>query len=255
MKKLFLLIVGLVLLQSCRTQKGIAEGKATEQVAVQKIIDQHYALKTNFETVYIRANTKYKDNNQSLGFTTEIKIKRNEIILVSVRFLGMTMAKGLLTPDSVQYYEKNGGTYFEGNYGTLSNWLGTDLDFFKVQNMLIGQAMDNLRDKKYISSIENNQFKLSETGTTAKSFYFEAENFLIKRQEIEQFDKNRKLKVTYPNYKSYKESVLPLTVLIEAMQEDQRNTITLDYNTVTFNEALSFPYKVPEGFTLKTIEN
>jgi hypothetical protein len=47
------------------------------------------------------------------------------------------MAKASITPTSVSYY----GTYFEGDFSALSQWLGTDLDYNKIQNMLLGEAL------------------------------------------------------------------------------------------------------------------
>ena len=109
--------------------------------------------KSDFKTLYIKSNVKYNDEKQSQNLTAEIKIKKDEQILVSIRFLGITMAKALITPASVSYYEKLNSTYFEGDFSTLSKWLGTDLDFNKVQNILIGQAIDDLTKGKYQDSL------------------------------------------------------------------------------------------------------
>jgi hypothetical protein len=62
-----------------------------------KIIGNHYNNKSNFSTLYIRANAKYADDKQTQNVTAEIKIKKDEQILVSIRFLGITMAKALIT--------------------------------------------------------------------------------------------------------------------------------------------------------------
>jgi hypothetical protein len=35
--------------------------------------------------------------------------------------------------NSVSYYEKIKGTYFEGDFSALSQWLGTDLDYSKIK--------------------------------------------------------------------------------------------------------------------------
>lgn len=257
MKPFLFALVLVFTLVGCKAKKGLTEGIASDDVATQKIIENHYDVKKDFSTAYIRANAKYKDRNQSLSFSAEIRIKKDEMILVSIRFLGITMAKGLITPTDVKYYEKNGNKFFEGDYTTLSNWLGTDLDFFKVQNMLIGQAMDDLRKGKYVNTIEDKLYKLRDINDrqNVKSFYFEASNFLIKRQEIEQISKNRKLNVVYPNHKEYKEAILPLNILIEAIHENEKNIISLDYNSVAFNEELSFPYSVPGGYEQIFIEN
>jgi hypothetical protein len=250
MKKIIALMLLVIVSIGCKSKASIAEARAAEELSTRKIIESHYDSKSDFSTVYIRANTKYRDIKQSYSFTSEIKILRDEKILVSIRFLGITMAKALITPTEVKYYEKNGNKFFEGDYSTLSEWLGTDLDFDKVQNLLLGKAMDDLRKGNYRNSIETKFYKLEDatSSATQKAFYFEAANFLIKKQRIEQPQQNRKLQVDYPQHKEYKEGILPLKIVIEALQDADKTSIGLDYNTVTFNENLSFPYSVPDGY-------
>lgn len=250
MKKGIILLIFVSALLGCKSKAALAELGATSELSTKKIIDKHYDNSKNFKTVYIRAHTHYKDDKQSLALSSEIKIKKDEIILISIRFLGITMAKGIITPTEVKYYEKNGSSYFEGDYTTLSDWLGTDLNFDKVQNMLIGQAMDDLRIGKFKNTIEDKYYKLEEisNGTTQKSFFFEAANLLIKKQEIDQISKERKLAVSYPEYKEYSEGTLPLKVLIEAFHKKDKTSISLEYKNITFNEDLSFPYSVPSDY-------
>jgi hypothetical protein len=45
------------------------------------------------------------------------------------------------------------GTYFEGDFSALSQWLGTDLDYNKIQNMLLGEPLDDLSKGKYKESL------------------------------------------------------------------------------------------------------
>lgn len=250
MKK-YLGILLLVTMCSCKAKKAVvAEVAATNAVSANKIIESHYNTKKDFKTLYIKADVSYKDDKQAQNVSAEIKIKKDEKILVSIRFLGITMAKALITPQEVQYYEKINGKYFQGDYTTLSKWLGTDLDFYKVQNMLIGQALDDLKKGKYKATIEDGLYKLDDNSnaSTEKMFFFEAANFLIKKQEIDQTSKNRSLEVNYPSHKEYTEAILPAQILIEAFQNDKKTQINIDYNNATFNEDINFPYSTPEGY-------
>ena len=250
MKKYCCIIAIIALMTSCKTTKSVvAESGAVSDAASSKIIAGHYDRKFDFSTLYIKANVRYQDPKQTQNVSAEIKIKKDEMILVSIRFLGFTVAKAIITPKEVKYYEKVGSKYFEGDYRTLSQWLGTDLDYTKVQNMLIGKAMDDLTRSKYRSTIENELYKLENTtGSVKKAFYFEGANYLIKKQEIAQPEQQRDLQVNYPAYKEYPEVILPLKVVIDAMQKEKKTNISIDYNTITFNEQLSFPYAVPEGY-------
>ena len=245
----FTALLVLVFFASCKSKAVLAEAKAKDELSADSIIASHYLTKKDFQTIYIRASARYEDKNNSQNVSAEIKIKKDEKILVSIRVLGITMAKALITPTEVKYYEKLGGEYFEGDFTGLSKWLGTDLDFQKVQNLLIGQAMDDLTIGTYKASIDNKLYRLETDNTsTMKAFYFEAARFLIKQQQIIQPKQNRMLMVNYPNHSDYPTMILPTGIDIEANQEKGKVKINIQYNSATFNDELSFPYSVPSGY-------
>lgn len=248
MKKYILLLI-IAVMGSCKSKAILAEGKVASDAKATEVIQKHYANLPEFKTVYIKGNARYKDDDNSQSVTADIRIEKDKQILVSIRFLGITMAKALITPKQVKYYEKINGKYFEGDYTTLSRWLGADLDYSKVQNLLIGRAIDDLTRNKYVSEVEDKMHKLSasENGNE-KAFYFEATRALIKKQQIDQPAQKRNLTVEYPNYAQHGDAFLPTSVLIEAIHPKGKTNITVDYNSATFNEELSFPYSVPEGY-------
>jgi hypothetical protein len=255
--KNYIAVLFAMLFVGCKsTQAVVKEGNADETMAATKIIDGHYADKKDFKTLYIKASAKYEDAKDSQNVTAEIRIEKDKRILVSIRYLGITVAKAMITPTEVSYYEKINASYFKGDYAALSQWLGTELDFEKVQNLLIGQSLDNLSKGKYKASIEEKLYKLEETSDkdTQKIYYFEAENFLVKKEEVRQTSKNRSLEVNYPNHTKYDATFLPAQILLEATQSKGKTKIDINYNSATFNEELSFPYSIPEGYERQFID-
>ena len=240
-------------LVSCKAKaKAVSESKKEDvnHMTAERIIKNHYANKSDFKTVYIKSSVKYSDDKISQNLTAEIKIKKDEQILVSIRFLGITMAKALITPSKVSYYEKMGGTYFDGDFSSLSKWLGTDLDYNKVQNILIGQAMDDLNKGNYQDSIVEQSYRLEKISNdnTKKYFFFDKEKFLLNKQQIVQVAENRKMEVSYSEYNIFNESPIPLSIVINAAQDKGKTQINLGYSAVTVNEELTFPYSVPDGY-------
>ena len=249
--KRYLVIIVLVFLVACKSKSVVVEANkpTNNRMTANKIIENYYNNKIDFSTLYIKSNVQYADDKQTQNVTAEIKIKKDEQILVSVRFLGITMAKASITPTSVSYYEKMGGKYFEGDFSTLSQWLGTDLDFNKMQNMLLGRAIDDLEKGKYTESVTDQVYRLDQVSDKfKKAFYFDANNFLLNKQEIMQTEGGRMIQVAYADNKVYKEATLPTKVLINAIQPKGKAQINLEYNTITINEELSFPYSVPNGY-------
>ncbi|WP_310378628.1 DUF4292 domain-containing protein [Flavobacterium sp.] len=248
----YLVIIFVIFLIGCKSKSVLVDKPKPETgITTTNIIENYYNNKNEFSTLYIKSNVQYTDEKQTQSVTAEIKIKKDKLILVSIRFLGITMAKALITPTSVSYYEKINGDYFEGDFSSLSQWLGTDLDFNKIQNMLLGHAIDNLKEGKYTQTVMDQTYRLDAISNenTKKTFYFDNQNFNIKKQEITQILEERMFQADYSNYKSFGEIILPLTINIDAYQKSKKTEINLNYNTVTFNEELSFPYNVPDGYT------
>lgn len=251
MKKLVIIISLFLFVSSCKSKKAlITEGIATESIKATEIIKSHYNNKNDFKTLYIKASVRFEDPKNTNNVTAEVRIQHNEKILISIRFLGITMAKALITPSNVYYYEKINGTYFEGNYELLSQFLGTELDYTKVENLLIGEALDDLNNEKFIAIIVENLYKLNNVNTKEidKTFYFEADNFLVKKEEIIQVHKNRKVTVEYPNYQKVGNYMLPANIEINAEQDKGKTNISIKYNSINLNDELSFPYSVPDGY-------
>lgn len=160
-KKISCLLLLLLFLSACKTTQTVTESNANEELAATNVIKEHYNLTSAFKTLNIRANAKYEDHKQSVGVTADIRIQKDELIWVSVKKFGITMARAQITPKKVSYYEVLNGTYFDGNYDLISNWLGTDLDFQKVQNLFLGKALDDLTKEKYIASIVDGLYKVA----------------------------------------------------------------------------------------------
>ena len=56
------------------------------------------------------------------------------------------------------------------------------------------------------------------------------------------------VQIRYPSHSEVDKIIFPTGLIIDAVQENKKTNINIDYNTVTFNEDLSFPYSVPEGY-------
>lgn len=238
-------------LVSCKSKSAVAEKSAkSAHLKADKIIENYNNNKTDFSTLYIKSNVKYTDYKHSQNVSAEIKIKKDEQILISIRYLGFIVAKASITPTTVNYYEKISGEYFEGDFSVLSQFLGTNLDYNKIQNLFLGRAIDDLKKGQYSSTDSEQDHRLDDTSdpNTKKSFYFDSKDFLITKQEIAQTIEQRMVQIAYSNKKMYDKLTLPLIINIDSYQTKGKSEIDIEYNTVTFNEEISFPYSVPNGY-------
>ncbi|MEN2398454.1 DUF4292 domain-containing protein [Flavobacterium sp. MC2016-06] len=254
MKKYIAILFASVFMISCKSKAVAVQNNTIAEAAPpkedKKVVDKHYNNKLDFKTLYIKASARYEDEKQSQNVTAEIRIEKDKQILISIRFLGITMAKAMITPNAVSYYEKINSTYYEGDFTSLSKWLGTDLDYSKVQNLLVGEAFDDLRKGKYTQTIVENLFKLEDEkdANLKKAFYLDSEKYLVQKEEISQPAENKMLQINYSDSKVFDQGTLPTSIEINATQPKGKTDINLNYNNISFNEELTFPYSVPSSY-------
>ncbi|MCK8523283.1 DUF4292 domain-containing protein [Aquimarina sp. D1M17] len=249
-KVVYLLCISLLFLNSCKGTKEVATTRI-KKLSAEKVIANHYNKSFNFETLNAKIKIKYDDGKKSFGPSATLRMEKDKMIWVSVKMLGITLAKALITPEKVSYYEKIENTYFEGDFKLLSEWLGTELDFEKVQQLLLGQALFNLRDDKYKATVYNQTYQLkpkTELALFERLFLIQPEGFKIAEQQLKQPIENRNLNIIYREYQKVGNQDFPKRIRIDAVQTDSKTTIDLEYREVDYNARVSFPFKIPSGY-------
>ena len=149
------------------------------------------------------------------------------------------------------FYNKLDKTYFEGDYAYLSDLLGTELDFQKVQNLLMGETIFNLKDDHYKVSVDGGSYILQpkkQRELFEIFFLFDPSLFKVKSQQISQPQELRHLQIDYLSHQEVSNQILPKKVKVIAVEKNEELIIGLEFKNVTLNEELRFPFKIPSGY-------
>ena len=198
-----ILIIALLLLTSCKSTKNTTDS-SVENLSTKKIISNYYNQSFDKRTINAKINAKYNDSKSSASFSIKLRLEKDKTIWMSATKFGFPIAKVKITPSRVSYYEKIQRTYFDGDFSLLSKFLGTELDYDKVQNILLGQAVLNLKKGKYDSELFNNSYQLApreQNELFGILFFLNPDNFKLNSQEIRNDEKQQVLSVSYPTYK------------------------------------------------------
>lgn len=253
-KKILFLISFAFIVTSCGTGKKTVE---IEDAATSKVVAMHYNNEVQFKTLSSRMRLKYQDEERSQSVTVSYRMEKDKTIWISAQVLGFPLAKALITRDRVSYYEKIGKTYFDGDYSLLSKWLGTPLDFDKLQNLILGQTIYDLREDRYTLTESTRGYQLvPSNGSEAikKMFLLDPQSFKATAQQLAQEKENRSVTVTYPRYQTVSGQTLPEEIKIVANEGGKGTQIEMSLRSVTFNEEVSFPFDIPSGYDEIVIE-
>lgn len=244
---LLVFLFSLVVL-SCKTKKIISSDEVNQALPVKTIIKQHYNGELRFKTLSGKIKIDYSDGDTSQGVSVSIRIEKDKTIWLSAP---LGMVKVYITPTRVSFYNRLQNEYFDGDFSYLSKLLGTELDFNNLQNLLLGQALTDLRKEKYGMQVVANTYELKpKKGLDLFKILFQIEpkHFKIATQQLSQPSENRLLQIEYQNYQKMAGQMLPNSIKIEATQGSDKTTIDIDYRNMEMNRTLKFPYKIPKSF-------
>ncbi|WP_456463396.1 DUF4292 domain-containing protein [Lutibacter sp.] len=250
-RNLKIVIVILLVVTSCKTNKKVINTSNATKISTKKIINNHYSNSFSEKTINARLTVRYRDKNTATSIGIKLRLEKDKTIWMSATKLGIPIAKIKITPKKVIYYEKIKRTYFNGDFSLLSKWLGTELDYKKIQNILLGQAVLNLKKEKYNSKINRNLYQLTprkKNELFGILFFINPTNFKLNKQEIYNSKKRQLLSVSYPNYKEINGEQFPKNINIVATDNKNLTTIKIEYRWVEFNKKLTFPFSVPRGY-------
>lgn len=242
------LITLILLVTSCKSAKVVTEGSVNDKLTAKSVIKSHYLNESQFSALQGKMKINYSDGESSQSVSVSLRMKKDEAIWLSAP---LGIVKAYITPDRVSFYNKLENEYFDGDFSYLSNLLGTEVDFSILQNLLIGQAIIDLRDDKYTIDIEEDTYRLTPKlpGELYKIlFRIEPKNFKMNLQQLSQPIEQRLLQITYQNYQQIDNEILPNQIYIKALTKDSENTIEMEFRNIELNGAVNFPYSIPKGF-------
>ncbi len=132
----------LLFLGACKSASKVTDKDLARGLPARTIINNHYDSQLEFTTISGKVKIDYKEGGGTQSVGVSLRMQKDRAIWISAP---LGVIKAYITPDRVSFYNKLQNEYFDGDYSYFSEILGVDVDFFKIQNLLLGQAIMDLR--------------------------------------------------------------------------------------------------------------
>ena len=244
----WMMLVMVLFAVSCKTAKRLeSSGTLDKSYSSRQLVRLHNQNEPKFKTLQARVKVEFKQGDDSQTHTVNLRMERDKTIWISAT-LGIVRLK--ITPDQVQFYNKLDQTYFDGDYTLISELLGTYLNFENIQQLLLGQALYPL-ENNYLNEIYDKSYLLQPKMQSAlfEMFYLlNPGHFKLDSQQFAQPDEQRLLQIDYKDYQKVNREILPRMVEVIALDSNEETKISMEYRSVSLNEELRFPFRIPSGF-------
>lgn len=239
---LFLVVLG------CKSTDTLTSGKADLTLSKKEVLKAHHKRTPDFKTMQAKVRVVYTEGTKSQTHTVNLRMEMDQTIWINS---ALNLIRVMITPEKVQFYNKLDNTYLDGDFSYLSDLLGTELDYTKVQNLLLGNAIFDLDKNNYNMSVYEDAylFEPKEQLQLFELFYIiNPAHFKMNSQQLQQVKESRFLQVDYLNYQIIDKQSLPEQLKIIALEGDGETIIELEFKSVSLNEDVRFPFKIPSGF-------
>ncbi len=247
--KEFKILFLILFLVGCKSAKKISSSsELNNKLSSKQIIREHTKQNARFKTLQSRVKVEYIQGNRSQTHTVNLRIEKDKTIWLSAT---LGIVRVIITPNRVSFYNKLDNTYFEGDFSLISNLLGIELDFVKVQNLLLGEALFDLNNESYVADIHETSYLLhpKNQNTLLEIFLLlNPTHFKMDSQQLAQSQKRRMLQIDYKNYQEVEKQAFPQKIKIIALEGNEETIINMEFRSISLNNDLRFPFRIPSGF-------
>lgn len=248
LKHLFVYFILAAFLWSCGSSKTLTgSATANKKISTKQLIKTVNANKTDFKTLVGKLKFETIQGDKSQSFGVSLRWEKDKTIWISK----LGIVKALITPNRVAFYNKFDNTYFDGDFTYLSKIVGTELDFNKLQNILLGETIFDLEAKDYSSSVSENSYVVMPKQQQALFeifFLIHPKYFKTNSQQIAQEKEQRLLQIDYLDYQKVEKIIIPQNIKIVAVEAGSEIQINLELKGLDLNRELKFPFKIPSGY-------
>lgn len=272
MKGFFVLIAVLAVLASCRSSrtisKAVGRSKDTTVKAVvvpadtpkvdttqliREVLSQVAANRINFTTFSAKLDVDYKGSDgKNHNINGNIKMYRDSAVWVSLSatLLSIEGVRLLITKDSVKLLNKLEKTYAARGISFLQEATSLPLNLYTVQDLIIGNPV-YLDSNVTRYSRGNGTVALLSLGDLFKNLAtFTEPGAQIVHSKLTDADpfRNRTADLTYAEYET--KTGRPFSTKRQVIvSERSRLEVKLDFKNYSFDEEVSFPFKVPKNYS------
>ena len=238
-----------VLVFGCATLKPARTLKLpVSTMKAKQIYKAHQKQKAEFSTLQSRLKIEILTENRSQSQTVTLRMERGKAIWLNA-FLNMLRVK--ITPNKVEMYNKIDRTYFEGDYSLINTFLGLELNFENLENVLLGDAIfkHNANALKKSSAETSYALRPKVSGSLLELLYLiDASSFKMERQKVSQALLNRNLQVDYQLFQSIENQLFPKAMTIKVLDNQKETVLKINLKSVSLNQPLRYPFKRPSGY-------
>lgn len=250
LKPIFVVWISVLILSACGGSQSALKEKDLKTETLKGIVKNYNNSTPKYKTMRGRLKGIYEDSVQRQNINISYRFKKNKTLWMSAKFAGfIQVAKMMITPKKIRFYERIDNSFFDGNFELISAFLGLELNYDQIQNLFLGQALLDIEISKTDLQTTDKYFQVLTTYDSGLTQFLilDAKTFKIKEQTLSLND--TQMKIIYKDYQIIDGSSFPKEFVILAGDREDQIQLTLTYKNIKLNDKLRFPFSFPNNYS------
>ena len=246
----FYLILFLAFTTACKLVRVLPNKAPVKRVELKALTAEILKAEENISTFRARIKVEYNDQKRKQSVNVNFRLEDNKTFWMSANML-IPIAKVLITPEEVLFYEKFQKTYYKGDIAFINQQLGTNFSFNDLQNIFLGYPISDFKNEK-IERISHPQYYVLSPKTKGLRFrptyFYDPVNFRLKEQRFLVAASGQSLSIKYIQNQQVEGKLVPKKIEVSTFDGTNFLQISLDYLRVDFPKKLTAPFSIPVGY-------
>lgn len=233
----------------CKPTEVTTDGpnRSTE---AESVLASNRATRLDYDRITLRGKGRLKDIETNLSFSYKITVIKDSLIYASVSKLGIAAYKVLADPDSVRIRKTLEKSAEICDYSLVKRATGFDLDFYDLQDVLVGDLV-SLSDTLDLQGKEEGNYHFEGSyNSTRFDYYINESDAQLGKMEVVDERRNQSSRLSYLEMTEHGKQRMPHHILfelllpMESVMEFQHSKVEINPEQVNTNFRIPSSYEV-----------
>ena len=255
MKKYFnigvILFSTVILFSGCKTVAVLPTKTPLKNANLEALVSR---IKSNYPKVNkLRSRIKatYDNGKREQQVIIQFRMENKKKLWLSATML-IPIAKLMITPNQVYFYEKFQKSYFQGGFDLINRPFGTNFRYSDIENIFLGKPILDPGYGRW-KQISNPQYYIlipqGKRAGLKPTLFFDPVSFLLKEQRVIIPQNNYSITIKYLQHLRIEGKSVPSLIEIILFDGNERQALKLEFTRTYLTEEINFPFEIPKGYS------
>lgn len=209
-----------------------------------------------YQTLEADAKISYQSGGHARYASATIRMDADSAIWFGISFIGIPVARAMVTKDSLFFYERINRTYVRRDLKSIAAVLGASLSLTNLESIFTGKPIITGNTGCYTLKSERGQYRLAHDSKTDSSTVLKGlvsrirvnGDKTIAEQSLCEADAGPVMRVNYSDYIRVKDKRFPKNIYIKRLGATDPLLIKIEYKNIRVNHPIRMPFHIPEGY-------